>query len=324
MVWQICLNRQNKAEKLDVLLKYSQKSGHSLFVKIHFDRQYINEIFPSLFCSMKFWKYQGAGNDFVMLDQRETQWLTRTDTQRIEQLCDRRFGIGADGLILLQNLPGYDFEMIYFNADGRESTMCGNGGRCIAAFAQHLGIGQTHCRFMAIDGEHEAIITPKNEDESWVELKMTNVQSVEKQLDAFVLNTGSPHYVRFVTALENLDMVTEGRAVRYSDTFKKEGINVNLVAPKQPKVTGSTEFSGLSIRTYERGVEDETYACGTGVTAAAIAYSLHSGDTEVGDKAIEVQAKGGDLAVRFHAEGGDKFSNIWLCGPAVRVFEGKI
>ncbi len=278
---------------------------------------------------MKFWKYQGAGNDFIMLDQRDKQWIHRTDTLHIERLCDRRFGIGADGLILLQQLPGYDFEMIYFNSDGRESTMCGNGGRCIAAFAQHLEVANGRCRFMAIDGEHEAIMTPLPESEGqgfWVELKMTDVQQVERQGDAYILNTGSPHYVRFVENLNNLDMVAEGRAVRYSETWKKEGINVNLVAQNATQPNMELQDGALlplQIRTYERGVEDETLACGTGVTAAAIASFLHNGNG-IGDFEIGVQAKGGNLAVRFHAEDEGHFSNIWLCGPAVRVFEGLI
>ena len=198
---------------------------------------------------MKFWKYQGAGNDFVMLDQREHRWLDRSDTQRIERICDRRFGIGADGLILLQHYPGYDFEMIYFNADGRESTMCGNGGRCIAAFAQHLGLANDFCRFMAIDGEHEANISPRTADACWVELKMLDVQDIEIEGETYVLNTGSPHYVRCVEALDKLDMVAEGRAVRYADRWKANGINVNLVADA-PENGHNPIPRTLEIRTY--------------------------------------------------------------------------
>lgn len=273
---------------------------------------------------MKFWKYQGAGNDFVMLDQRETQWISREDTTLIGHLCDRRFGIGADGLILLQKHPEFDFEMVYFNADGKESTMCGNGGRCIVAFAWHLGIMDRSCRFMAIDGIHEAQVSGISENASAgrtqagiaVNLKMSDVQQVEKAGDAYILNTGSPHYVRFVKNLENLDMVTEGRAVRYSDRWKKDGINVNLVAD-------AATNSKYPIRTYERGVEDETYACGTGATAAAIATFLSEGG-KVGDFAIDLQTKGGELVVNCHANGDGTFSNIWLWGPAVRVFEGEI
>ncbi len=279
---------------------------------------------------MKFWKYQGAGNDFVMLDQRENQWIGRADTKLIEYLCDRRFGIGADGLILLQNLSGYDFEMVYFNADGRESTMCGNGGRCIVAFAWYLGIVDLNCRFMAIDGEHEAklggITYPKGTNvhsdkaqlgkDLWINLKMSDVKHVEKDGDAYILNTGSPHYVRFVKNLDRLDLVAEGRAVRYSERWKQNGINVNLVAENGAN-------GQYSIRTYERGVEDETYACGTGATAAAIATFLNEGG-KMGAFAIGLQAKGGNLSVNAHANDDGSFSEIWLSGPAERVFEGEI
>ncbi|HLP93574.1 MAG TPA: diaminopimelate epimerase [Saprospiraceae bacterium] len=264
---------------------------------------------------MKFWKYQGAGNDFIMVDQRQKQWLTRTDTDRIARLCDRRFGIGADGLILLESKSGFDFEMIYFNADGRESTMCGNGGRCIAAFAHHLGIVGEKCLFHAIDGPHEASIRAETADNCWVELKMIDVQQVEYDKDAYVLNTGSPHYVQFVSQLDQKDMVREGKAVRYGERFKQEGINVNLIE--------SNPDGTLKIRTYERGVEDETLACGTGVTAAAIAAFIRQ-KAPLGDFEIPVHARGGDLAVRFSAQADGSFSQIWLCGPAVRVFEGTI
>jgi diaminopimelate epimerase len=266
---------------------------------------------------MFFYKYQGAGNDFVMLDQRDQRWLTRQDTAQIERLCDRRFGIGADGLILLERHLGFDFEMIYFNADGRESTMCGNGGRCIAAFAKHLGWVRDECRFLAIDGPHEARMSTRSDHEEWVELKMSPVQSVDRLSDtAFFLNTGSPHYVRFADTVEGLDMVQEGRAVRYSERFRAEGVNVNFASP-QPS------GAGLCIRTYERGVENETLACGTGVTAAAIAHYLHAG-LSAPQVEIPVRAEGGNLAVRFQANADGSFSEIWLCGPAARVFEGRL
>ncbi len=266
---------------------------------------------------MIFWKYQGAGNDFIMLDQRAAQWLTRADTSRIEQMCNRRFGIGADGLILLENKAGYDFEMIYFNADGRESSMCGNGGRCIAAFARHLGLVDEYCRFIAIDGEHEAFISASDNprQEAWIELKMRDVAAVETTGDTYILNTGSPHYVCFTSQLDQKDMVSEGRAVRYSERFKKEGINVNLV---------ENADDGLHIRTYERGVEDETLACGTGVTAAAIASFLHHKKNLDSITEVPVLAKGGRLSVRFHAHDDGSFTDIWLCGPAQQVFEGSI
>lgn len=272
---------------------------------------------------MKFWKYQGAGNDFVLLDQRREQPVTRTDTTRIAQLCDRRFGIGADGLILLQNHGDYAFEMIYFNADGHESSMCGNGGRCIAAFAQDLGIGTGFYQFLAIDGPHEAHVhaaQPSAEGSAgkakyWVELKMMDVQHIEQQdNDTYILNTGSPHYVRFVDMVATVNMVDAGRAVRYSARFREAGINVNLVE--------STPM-GLRIRTYERGVEDETLACGTGVTAAVLAYAMRNKTSGEAAGETAVQAQGGNLSVRFQAN-GEGFREIWLCGPATPVFAGEV
>ena len=266
---------------------------------------------------MKFWKYQGAGNDFIMVDQRTDRRLFRKDTELIARLCDRRFGIGADGLILLESHTDCDFEMIYFNADGRESSMCGNGGRCIAAFAEHLGIVKSSCRFIAIDGLHEAVIVPqKRAGLYWVELKMTDVTAVERRDNNFILNTGSPHFVQFTTQLTEKDMVMEGRAVRYSDAYRAEGVNVNLVEKQ--------DDGSISIRTYERGVEDETLACGTGVTAAALSASMLNGAS--GDKYdIPVHARGGDLRVRFRkgSQPGN-FFDIWLCGPAEYVYSGEI
>ncbi|MBK8920979.1 MAG: diaminopimelate epimerase [Saprospirales bacterium] len=269
---------------------------------------------------MDFWKYQGAGNDFVLMDQRSRKWLDRSDTEIIKQLCDRHFGIGADGLILLQTHARYDFEMVYFNADGRESSMCGNGGRCIVAFARDLGIQRAKYRFWAIDGEHEATFAAGIRAETrWVELKMTDVPQMdaaaaEQAATAFVLNTGSPHYVRFVPDLSQYNIVQEGRAVRYSERFCETGINVNLVQ-------AFPDY--LAIRTYERGVEDETLACGTGVTAAALAYHRQSGRTP-GQSSIDIQALGGALRVRYTAHSDGSFSDIWLCGPAKRVFSGNI
>lgn len=254
-----------------------------------------------------FYKYQGTGNDFVIIDQREHQFLKRDDQARIERLCDRRFGIGADGLMLLQHKAGYDFEMVYFNSDGRESSMCGNGGRCITAFAHRLGVFEKSCRFWAIDGAHDAIVR----EDKWVELKMIDVQDVEQGRDFYYLNTGSPHYVTFRDELTGLDVYEEGRAIRYSDRFRAEGTNVNFV---------QMEGSGITVATYERGVEDETLSCGTGVTAAAIAYHLQSGN---GVSKVPIKVKGGELEVRFQA-GADGFSEIWLCGPAELVFVGSI
>ncbi len=265
---------------------------------------------------MVFWKYQGAGNDFVLIDQRRERWIEKEDRERIAHLCDRRFGIGADGLILLEAKEGYDFEMVYFNADGRESTMCGNGGRCIAAFARGRGAANDHCHFLAIDGPHEAWIyeMPKRPETVWVELKMADVPQIARDNDnTFVLNTGSPHYVRFVPEVENFPVVAEGSAVRYSGRFRDSGgINANFV---------EVQDAGLRIRTYERGVEDETLACGTGITAAALAWHIKTG-REAGVTEVAVQASGDHLRVRFAADGREGYNNIWLCGPATEVFEG--
>ena len=264
-----------------------------------------------------FVKYHGAGNDFIMVDQRHHQWIQRSDSAVVAALCHRRFGIGADGLILLQSHAEHGYEMVYFNADGGESTLCGNGGRCFVAFAKHLGLAGAQFTFLAIDGPHHATIathpdgTPNHE---WVELHMNDVHQIEQiNADTYVLNTGSPHYIKFESDIVSKDMVLEGKTVRYSARFKEKGINVNLVEP--------TIAQSLYIRTYERGVEDETLACGTGVTAAAIAYVFKNG--WVGAQYIPVQAMGGALGVRLYTESG-RFSEIWLCGPAQRVFTGVV
>jgi diaminopimelate epimerase len=260
--------------------------------------------------TIPFYKYQGTGNDFVLIDQREKTYLTRADQSLIERICDRRFGVGADGLMLLQNIEGYDFEMIYFNADGRESTMCGNGGRCICAFAQYLGVAQRNTCFLAIDGAHHAYINAKG---NWVELQMINVKQVEQGSDFFVMNTGSPHYVTFLKDFDHLNVYEQGKAIRYNERFAKEGINVNFIAPTE---------NGIKVATYERGVEDETFSCGTGVTAAAIAYWLSQKDTSPME--IPIETKGGQLSVRLAPDGYTGFKDIWLCGPATLVFEGNI
>jgi diaminopimelate epimerase len=264
-----------------------------------------------------FHKYQGTGNDFVIVDQRKKQWLTRNDQARIEQLCDRRFGIGADGLMLLQQHNDLDFEMIYFNADGRESSMCGNGGRCLTAFAHAQGVFDKKCTFWAIDGAHEAMVTAKN----WVALKMIDVQNVQSDSqDAFLMNTGSPHYVIFSEDISDLNIYELGREVRYSNRFRKEGVNVNFV-----EFLGQNE---VEVATYERGVEAETLSCGTGVTAAAIATFLKKSLKNAAQPTaqhIHIKTKGGNLEVKFDvAQNGQLFQNIWLCGPATPVFEGKI
>jgi diaminopimelate epimerase len=257
---------------------------------------------------LDFRKYHGAGNDFILVDDRAGADFPTNDVEWIARLCDRHFGIGADGLILLRNHPAYDFEMIYFNSDGRPSTMCGNGGRCIVAFARDLGIIRTaECRFLAADGPHGARLLPNGR----VALQMTDVAEIETGEDFFFLDTGSPHYVRFVTDLAGVAVVPAARAIRYGDRFRTAGTNVNFVEPLA---------TGLRIATYERGVEDETLACGTGVTAAALAHAARH--KQYGPQAITVQAKGGMLEVRFDYRADAGFQNVWLHGPAEFVFSG--
>ncbi|UKJ07745.1 diaminopimelate epimerase [Solitalea lacus] len=255
---------------------------------------------------LKFFKYQGAGNDFVLIDNRTSPISINTELFR--HLCDRRFGIGGDGIMLLQNHPGYDFEMIYANSDGNPSTMCGNGGRCITAFANHLGIFNAETNFIAVDGPHYAKMTDKG-----VSLQMIDVKGIEEQPDHFVLNTGSPHYVSEVVDVKSLDVFKEGRSIRYNDRFKAEGINVNFVEDKGDH---------LIVRTYERGVEDETLACGTGVTAVALAMMKKKGIT--GTHTTQIKAMGGDLSVTATTTDGINFSDVYLEGPAEYVFEGEI
>lgn len=251
-----------------------------------------------------FYKYQGAGNDFVMIDDR-FELFEDDNHELISKMCDRRFGIGGDGLILLRNHDDYDFEMKYYNADGFEGSMCGNGGRCIVAFADFLGIIEGDTVFMAVDGVHEAKVSGTQ-----VELKMVNVSEVEKGEGFYFLNTGSPHYVRFVNDLKSFDVFEEGKKIRYSKRFKKEGTNVNFV---------QVVNSGIQVATYERGVEDETLSCGTGIVASSIARFIESKASEKFN--IPVNAKGGKLSVHFKTK-GDGFEDIWLVGPAEQVFEG--
>jgi diaminopimelate epimerase len=253
-----------------------------------------------------FWKYHGAGNDFVIFDNRSGEFNTLSILQ-LRFLCHRHFGIGGDGLMMLQDHPEADFEMKYFNSNGREGSMCGNGGRCIAAFAKRLGIIGDKTNFMAVDGLHEATLIT----DSWVELKMHDITSIERGYDFAILDTGSPHYVKYTDGLDELDVVSEGKAVRYNERFSKQGINVNFI---------QYGADALHIRTYERGVEDETMACGTGITAAAIVAAGNQNTSYV----IPIKANGGKLEVRYDKKDDQHFENIWLCGPATFSFEGDI
>ena len=253
-----------------------------------------------------FYKYQGTGNDFVMIDNRQLIF-DKNDTKRINFLCDRRFGIGADGLILLENHETLDFKMVYFNADGNQSSMCGNGGRCIAAFAKFLGIIDNYTSFEAIDGLHHAQI-----ENDTVKLQMQDVTLLETFDSHVFLNTGSPHHVQIEPDLEHLNVKEVGAKIRYGAPYNTEGSNVNFVARVSDDI--------FTVRTYERGVEDETLSCGTGVTAVALAMN-YIGETE--KNLITLNVEGGKLQVSFEKD-GKGYKNIWLIGPAIQVFKGEI
>ncbi|WP_116109025.1 diaminopimelate epimerase [Lewinella sp. IMCC34191] len=260
---------------------------------------------------IEFSKYQGAGNDFVICDDRERLLLPRLTQADIARICDRRFGVGADGLMLLAPGDGeFDFRMIYYNSDGRESTMCGNGGRCIVRFARERGIERTTYRFLAIDGPHDATIL----ENGTVALGMQDVNTIERIGEDLILDTGSPHYLRFVPNLDEIDVPTSGRSIRRSPPFATNGINVNFV---------EADAEGLRIGTYERGVEDETLACGTGVTAAAIGELYRREPRGSGKFHLGVRARGGELAVTGERV-GSTFQHIRLIGPATFVFSGTL
>lgn len=260
-----------------------------------------------------FHKFQGNGNDFVIFDNRINTFTL--STSQIQRICDRRFGIGADGLIHLNFSRKYDFEMVYYNSDGNVSSMCGNGGRCIAAYASLLGIVDNEMTFEASDGTHKAIIEAETVvGIEWdISLQMADVNEVDESEGYYFLNTGSPHYVEFVDKVAEIDVAGEGRKTRESERFAPEGTNVNFVERNDKRIF---------VRTYERGVEEETLSCGTGVTASAIAVFMESGQ-----KGIPIHTIGGDFSVTFaHLKDGDKdkFTDIWLRGPAILVFEGEI
>ncbi len=256
---------------------------------------------------IEFFKYQGTGNDFVILDNRSEKYSQIT-TDQVRKICHRRFGIGADGLMLLNKHDKLDFEMIYYNADGNPGSMCGNGGRCMVKFAKDQGMYKSTYRFIAIDGEHEADIDIHGK----IRLKMNNVQQVEYHTGHAILNTGSPHFVKFASNVEEIDVVETGRDIRYSKQFEKEGINVNFVE--------TTDQDSIFVRTYERGVEDETMSCGTGVTASA----LMNAHNDRGFNRVEVKTPGGFLSVEFNKLDDENYENIWLCGPAEQVYKGEI
>jgi diaminopimelate epimerase len=251
-----------------------------------------------------FYKYQGTGNDFVMIDDRSLSFDAENLTL-IQTLCHRRFGVGSDGLILIRNHKDYDFEMTYFNADGSQS-MCGNGARCAVSFASFLGMCEEKCHFMAVDGPHMA-----NINGNVVELEMTPVNQFIPIGEDYFINTGAPHHVRFVENLNQYPVVLEGAKIRYNKEVYPLGTNVNFVK--------EIETGKLQVRTYERGVEDETLSCGTGVTACALLYGSKKNLNEVA-----VETKGGTLKVSFKSDGKGGYSEIRLIGPAQQVFQGII
>ena len=248
-------------------------------------------------------KYHGTGNDFILIDDRKSTFPIN-DTDFIAGLCQRRFGIGADGLILLQtSTEGHDFHMVYFNSDGSQSSFCGNGSRCIVDFAHRLGVIQDEAIFTATDGLHKATWS-----DNGISVHMKNVNEISNEQDYSCLDTGSPHCV-IERSLVQLDVKKEGATIRYSENFEKEGINVNFV---------ENHSSHISIRTYERGVEDETLSCGTGVTAAALVWAQNQKVSQVNVKTL-----GGELSVRWK-KNGESFEDIWLTGPTVQVAYGHV
>ena len=253
---------------------------------------------------LEFYKYQGTGNDFIMIDGR--QQTVNFSADEIASLCNRRFGIGADGLIILKLKKGVDFLMDYYNADGSQS-FCGNGSRCAQAFAQKIGMIKNNSTFEAIDGIHLGRI-----EGSSFATKMGDVSQIEKVDSDYFIHTGSPHYIKYVKNVDVVDVENEGRAIRNSAPFIEEGTNVNFV---------SVAEDHLKVRTYERGVEGETLSCGTGVTAVAISFLHQMNSTQ---SAVNIVTKGGNLRVELTRKDNNTFDDIWLVGPAKLVFSGEI
>ena len=254
-----------------------------------------------------FYKYQGTGNDFVMIDNRQAIF-PKDNVQLIAHLCDRRFGIGGDGLILLENDNETDFKMVYYNSDGNLGSMCGNGGRCLVAFTKKLNHINNNCTFIAADGLHQATIS----EDGLISLQMKEVSNIKIESNYVFLDTGSPHHVQLVEDLENYNVKENGASIRYSELYGKTGSNINFV-----KQINEDTFS---LRTYERGVEDETLSCGTGATAVAIAMNA-TGKTQ--SNSINLNVEGGKLVVLFDKK-DNHFTNVFLKGPAEFVFKGSI
>ncbi|MDD3878272.1 MAG: diaminopimelate epimerase [Bacteroidales bacterium] len=262
---------------------------------------------------LPFHKLHGTGNDFILIDNRKHYFQKYTNhEQLIKLLCDRHFGIGADGLILINKKPFFDFEMVYFNADGKEGTLCGNGSRCAVAFANELNLCRKDVRFFANDQTFFATILKKRKENIFVSLKMQDLMSFEKQRHYVLLDTGSPHYVCFYKDVTSLNVFEEGRKIRNSSIFRDKGVNVNFV---------ELFDDHIFVRTYERGVENETLSCGTGVVASAL--SCHIFDHFAADTVVDVKTLGGNLKVSYSFENGI-YKNIFLEGPATFVFYGEV
>lgn len=254
--------------------------------------------------TIDFQKYQATGNDFIMVDNRNES--VKLNSGQISKLCDRKFGIGADGVILIEPHPTLDFKMVYYNPDGSQS-LCGNGSRCAVNFAASLGIIESKTSFDAYDGEHSASILPSK----WVKLRMKDVQNVRSVANGTFIDTGSPHLVKEVIRLDQYNVLKEGKTIRNGGLFKESGVNVNF--------TEVLDNNELFVRTYERGVENETLSCGTGVTAAAIAASRKGLSSP-----IRIKTLGGNLEVAFEKGQNDYYSKVYLIGPAEFVFSGTV
>lgn len=258
---------------------------------------------------VQFAKYQGTGNDFIMVDGRSQETIM-FERSAIRHLCHRRFGIGADGLILLEDSASLDFRMRYYNADGREGTMCGNGGRCITAYARELGLIRLEASFEGMDGAHTASILPNGE----IRLALKDVEGITWLEDGYLVDTGSPHLVQFVSGLKEMNVEEKGWVLRNQERFGRNGVNVNFV--EEVAETGM-----ISMRTYERGVEAETLSCGTGAAAAAICAYYHY---KTDNLTYHVTTPGGKLVVSFRPQHHNEFTNVYLTGPVEKVFSGSV
>jgi diaminopimelate epimerase len=251
-----------------------------------------------------FYKYQATGNDFILVDNRNH--IFPKAAENIQFICNRKFGVGSDGLILIEKSAEADFEMVFYNPDASMS-FCGNGSRAAVKFARDLGmVLKDKLSFKAIDGKHLALINGEQ-----IEIRMNNIEHYVKEANYYFINTGSPHYMEYHQQIDAIDIIKRGREIRYDDKFMPAGTNVNFVE--------IIDQNTIYVRTYERGVENETLSCGTGVTACALSFALQSGIKN----SCTVKTKGGVLRVKFNKINSG-FSNIWLCGPADFVFKGEI